>query len=159
MTTLAVTSAGTKIYICATANTGSTPIPTTHDANATTGFPSLSYTEITQISTIGIAGDTSSMVSFMPVNDSQTYKFKSNVNSGVLTLKGAFAPSDPGQALLAAGAAGNSPNSYAFKLALSNGSFMYANGIIMNYTTDVGTVAQIMGMDSSVEMSGGWVRV
>ena len=32
---LAFTSAGTKVYICATPNTAATPTPTTHDSNGT----------------------------------------------------------------------------------------------------------------------------
>lgn len=156
---LAFTSAGTKVYICATPNTAATPTPTTHDSNGTTGFPSLSYTEIVGISTIGVAGDVSSMVSFMPVGDPNTYKLKSNTNSGVLTLKGAFTPTDPGQALLQSVAGGNSYSSYAFKILMPNGSLMYANGLVMSYLSDIGTVAQVLSFDSSVEISGGWIRI
>lgn len=147
MASLAFSSAGSKILVSA-------GVPATHDA---TGFAALTYTEVNSISDFSVAGDVASLITFMPVNDANTYKLKGNVNSGVLTLKGAFTPTDPGQLLLISAA--GSYNPYSVKLVLANGSIMYAQGLVMGVQTTVGTVNQITGIDCNIEMSGGWVRV
>lgn len=147
MSTLAFSSAGSKVLISA-------GVPATHDA---TGFAALTYTEINGLSDVGVAGDVASLITFMPVNDAQTYKLKGNVNSGVLSLKGAFTPTDPGQLVLVS--ASNSYNPYSVKLLLANGSIMYAQGLVMGVQTTVGTVNQITGLECNIELSGGIVRV
>jgi hypothetical protein len=147
MSTLAFSSAGSKILISA-------GVPATYDA---TGFGALSYTEINSISDIGVIGDVASLITFMPVNNPTTFKLKGNTNSGVLSLKGAFTPTDPGQVLLMS--ASNSYNPYAIKILLANSSIIFAQGLVMGVQTTVGTVNQITGLECNVELSGGVVRV
>jgi hypothetical protein len=146
MSTLAFSAAGSTISISA-------GVPATHDA---TGFAALTYTQINSLSDYGLMGDVASLITFMPISDAQTYKLKGNVNSGVLTLKGAFTPTDPGQILLLA--ASNSYNAYAIKLLLANGSVLYAQGLVMGVQTTVASVNTIVGIDCTIELSGGVVR-
>lgn len=147
MSTLAFSSIGSKIYLSA-------GVPATIDSS---GFGALTYTEIKEVTDIGMIGPESSVITFNPVADSSTYKLKGTRNNGALDLKGARAPTDAGQTLLVAAEASTSP--YAAKLVLQNGTILYAQVLVMSYKTSVGSGSQITSFESKLEVSGAIVTV
>lgn len=142
MATLAFSSAGSKIYISA-------GVPATYNA---AGFGALTYTECKEVTDIGLLGPESAVIMHNPVGDNTTYKLKGSRNSGQIALKGAAAPSDPGQMLLIAGEASYNP--YAIKIVLQNGAVRFCQVLVMSYKTAIGTQSQITGFESNLEVSG-----
>lgn len=149
MATLAFSSAGSKLYICTT-----NAAPATFDA---AGYAAQTYVEIKELTTIGVIGEEAALITHMPVGDPTTYKLKGNFNSGALALKGARATGDAGQAKLLV--ALQDPSAYSIKLVLANATAMYVQGQVMSYTTDVGSVNQITGFDTKIELSGKFITV
>ena len=145
--TLAFSSVGSKVYLSA-------GVPATIDAS---GFGALTYTEVRELSDIGMIGPESAVITFNPVADNVTYKLKGSRNNGSLDLKGARAPTDPGQALLIA--AENSVAPYAIKVVLQNGTFLYVQCLIMSYKTSIGGQSQITSFEAKAEISGAIVTV
>lgn len=142
MPTLAFSSAGSTISISAAA-------PATFNA---AGYGALTYTIIRDVTDIGMIGPESAVITHQPVNENTTYKVKGVRNNGQLSLKGARAPTDPGQMLLIAGEASNAPVS--IKIVLQNGAVLYSQALVMSYKTSIGTSSQITGFESNVEISG-----
>lgn len=147
MTTLAFSSAGSKIYISA-------GVPATIDS---TGFAALTYTEIKEVTDIGMIGPEDAVILHNPVGDNTTYKFKGSRNNGSLDLKGARATTDAGQTILIAAEASSA--AYALKIVLQNATILYCQALIMSYKTSVGTVSQITSFESKCEVSGPVVTV
>jgi|TARA_R110000782_G_C14632283_1_gene394574 hypothetical protein len=142
MTTLAFSSAGSKVSLSA-------GVPATVDS---AGFGALTYTEIKELTDIGMIGPESAVITHNPVGDNTTYKLKGSRNSGSLDLKGARAPTDAGQTLLIAAEASTAP--YAVKIVLQSGTILYAQVLVMSYKTSIGTVSQITSFESKCEVSG-----
>lgn len=147
MATLAFSSVGSKVWLSA-------GVPATIDS---IGFGALSYTEIKELTDIGMIGPEKSVILHNPVRENVTYKLPGSRNNGSLDLKGARAPTDPGQILLIAAEAGTAP--YAVKVELQNGTFLYAQVLVMSYKTSIGGQNQITGMESKLEISGAIVTV
>ncbi len=147
MTTQAFSSAGSKIYISA-------GVPATYDG---TGFGTLTYTEIKEVTEIGALGPTQQVVNHVPVSDPFTYKIKTITDSGALSMKGARVTSDPGQTILIAAQASFNP--YAIKIVLQNSTILYVQALVTSYVTTVGSAGVITSFDSSVQLSGAIVTV
>ena len=147
MATLAFSSVGSKVFLSA-------GVPATIDS---AGFGALSYTEIKELTDIGMIGPESAVILHNPVRENVTYKLKGSRNNGALDLKGARAPTDPGQALLIAAEASVAP--YAVKIQLQNGTLLYAQVLIMSYKTSIGGQSQITAFESKAEISGDIVTV
>lgn len=146
MTTLAFGSAGAIVSISA-------GVPATIDA---AGFGALAYTVIKDITDVGMVGPEASIILHSPLAENVTYKIKGTVNNGSCDLKGAKpSAADPGHDLLKAAVA--SPNSYAIKIALINGSFIYFQTKVTSYKTNIGNNGQLVGMESKCEVDGGVV--
>ena len=147
MSTLAFSSIGSKFWLSA-------GVPATIDA---AGFGALSYTEVKELTDIGMIGPEASVILHQPVSENTTYKLKGGRNNGTMDLKGARAPADPGQTLLIAAEASNDP--YAVKVELQDGTFLYSQVLIMSYKTSIGNQGQITGFESKAEISGDIVTV
>lgn len=147
MSTLAFSSIGSKIYLSA-------GVPATIDSS---GFGALTYTEVKEVTDIGMIGPESTVVLHQPISESTTYKLKTGRNNGTLDCKMARAPTDPGQALLIA--AENSYSPYALKVVLQNGTILYSQVLVMSYKTNIGNQGQITGAESKLEISGAIVTV
>lgn len=147
MTTLAFSSAGSKVYISA-------GTPATIDA---AGFGALTFTEILLVSDIGMIGNESSLVTFNPVGTQDTQKIRGSRNAGSVDLKGGVALADPGQVILKAGEASNSL--YALKIVLQTGTIIYAEVLVMGYKISVGAVNSVTSFESKLEVSGSIVVV
>lgn len=147
MPTLAFSTVGSKVHISA-------GVPATIDAS---GFGALTYTEIKELTDIGMIGPESAVILHNPVRENVSYKLKGSRNNGQLSLKGARATADAGQILLIAAEASN--NAYAIKVELQNGTFLYAQGLVMSYKTSIGGQSQITGIEATIEISGAIVTV
>lgn len=143
MTTLAFGSAGAQVAISA-------GVPATIDA---AGFGALSYTNIKDITDVGMVGPEAAIILHAPLAENVTYKIKSTVNNGAVDLKGAKPTSaDPGHTLLLAAVA--SPNAYAIKITLVNGALIYFQTKVTSYKTNIGNNGQLVGMESKCEVDG-----
>jgi len=130
----AFTSAGTKISVTATA-------PGTYDDNSTDGLPTLSYTEIGEVSDLGEFGREYNEVTFNPLGDRRTVKRKGSYNDGSVSMTVARVPGEAGQTILTS--ALDDDESYYFDVELQDGTHLYFAAQVMSYTTNVGSVDQI----------------
>lgn len=105
---------------------------------------------------MGAVGPKVGNVTHVPVAESVTYKFKTIVDNGAMSLKGARVTSDAGQALLIAAVA--SYAAYSFKVVLQNGAIIYFQGLADSYNTTIGTAGQITSFDSNILVSGNIVN-
>jgi len=130
----AFTSAGTTIGITSTA-------PATYDDNSTDGLPTLTYTEIGEVSDLGEFGREYNEVTFNPLGDRRTVKRKGSYNDGSVSMTVARVPGDAGQSILQT--ALDDDSSYYFDVELQDGTHLYFAAQVMSYTTNVGSVDQI----------------
>jgi len=130
----AFTSAGTTIGITSTA-------PGTYDDNTSDGLPTLTYTEIGEVSDLGEFGREYNEVTFNPLGDRRTVKRKGSYNDGSVSMTVARVPGDAGQTILQT--ALDDDASYFFDVELQDGTHLYFAAQVMSYTTNVGSVDQI----------------
>lgn len=140
MASLARTSAGTKLYVSASA-------PATYNS---AGFGALSWTEVGEITDFGEWGKEYNLVTHNPVGSRQTIKRKGSYNNGAATLSMARVPSDAGQTLLIA--ASDSDSSYSFKVVFQDNTGQYFSAQTLKYTTNVGSVDNIFSASVSLEI-------
>ena len=134
MASVAFTSAGTTIGITSTA-------PATYDDNSTDGLPTLTYTEIGEVSDLGEFGREYNVVTFNPLGDRRTVKRKGSYNDGSVSMTVARVPGDAGQSILQT--ALDADSSYYFDVELQDGTHLYFAAKVMCYTTSVGSVVQL----------------
>ena len=91
------------------------------------------------------------LVTHNPIGDRKTVKKKGAYNDGQMTLQLARDPADAGQTLLLS--ALNSDNNYAFKVTLQDASELFFQAVVMSYTTNLGSVDQIVGSTVQVELT------
>jgi len=147
MPTLVFSTVGSTLSISA-------GVPATVNA---AGFGALTYTEIKELTDIGMIGGDTAIIDHMPVNHNSVYKLKGTRQPGSLAVKGGFAPTDPGQILARAG--DNSNNAYAVKLTLQNGTIFYSQGLINGFKVGVGGQSAITAMEVNIALSGELVIV
>ncbi|KAF0675071.1 hypothetical protein [Profundibacterium mesophilum] len=85
-------TAGTKMYVSAA-------VPSTLDTNATTGYPSLTWTEVKGFSNFGEIGDMDEVGNFDLIDGGRT-KYRAITDPGEVENSGADYPTDPGQIIL-----------------------------------------------------------
>ncbi len=146
----AFTSAGTTIGLTDTA-------PSTYDDNETDGFPSLTFTNIGEVSDLGEFGREYSEVTFNPIGDRRTVKRKGSYNDGNISMTVARVPSDAGQTLLQD--ALDSDDSYYFEVVLQDGTTLYFAAQVMSYTTNVGGVDQITSASVTIGITDDIIEV
>lgn len=147
MSTLVFSTVGSTLSISA-------GVPATIDSS---GFGALTYTEIKEITSIGMIGGDTAIIDHMPVNHNAVYKLKGTRQPGSLSLKGGFAPTDPGQILARAG--DNATAAYAVKLVLQNGTIFYSQGLINGFKVGVEGQSAITAMEVNIALSGPLVIV
>ena len=143
----AFTSAGTKLFISASA-------PATYNA---TGFAALTWTEVGEVSEMGEFGRQYNLVTFNTLGDRRTVKRKGSYNDGTIACQMARVPSDAGQTILTT--AVNSDNSYSVKIRLQDGTIFYTSAQVMSYTTNVGNVDQITAATVNLEIDNDILEV
>jgi hypothetical protein len=147
MATLAFSSVGSTVSLSVAA-------PATETGS---GYAALTYTPIAELTDIGMVGPEKSVILHNPVSENVTYKLPGGRNNGAMDLKGARAPSDPGQAMLITAEAGTGPVSVCVEL--QEGTKIYFQGLVLSYKTSIGGQSQITAFESKLEVSGGIVTV
>lgn len=135
-----MTSAGSTLGISAS-------LPATYDV---TGFNALTYTAVGEITDLGEFGTEYNLVTYTALGQRQTKKFKGSFNNGSLQLQMGRDTTDAGQTLLRTALA--SDNSYSFRVTLQNATRLQFTGKVMSYKTSVGSVDQITGANTTIEV-------
>lgn len=118
----AFTHSGDKFYISTTAQNADL---TDHAGN---GFPSLTYTEIKGVGSLGETGENTNIVNYDTWGSDVISKGKGMTNAGDPDLEMLRIQNDPGQIALIA-AAGTKDN-YALKQELQDGTVRYFRGLV-----------------------------
>ena len=100
------------------------------DDHATLGFPSLTYTDVSKVGSIGEFGVSTNMVSYDTLDRDVTLKAKGMTDGGSPTIECAETAADAGQiAMIAAGLPTNKSN-YAFRITRADGQIEYLRGLV-----------------------------
>lgn len=150
MTTIAQSVAGSTLKVSAS-------LPATYDS---AGFAALTYTTVAEVTDLGSGlGKKYDMIEHRPVNDRKKYKFKGGYDNGSLAIKLASATAtatDAGQTLMIA--ASNSDADYSFKITVQDGSDYYFTAKCMNFTTDFGTLNNILAANAELQVTSDIVQ-
>ena len=150
---LARTSAGIKLYV-------TDKTPATFDK---TGYTALSadWKEVGEVTNYGEYGKVYQLVTHEPVGERKTFKRKGNYNNGQMALQIARAPLDEGQAVLKTAVDSDIPISFKvlFETGIVSDGADYFQGLVMSYTTNIGTGNQILGSTCNVELDGDVIEV
>lgn len=133
------TTAGTKLGISA-------GVPATYDV---AGYAALTYTNVGNIEDAGEHGRVYAEVTFNPIAERGTQKFKGSFNEGNKTLSIGYDSDDAGMILLKT--ALNSDADYAFEVEYPNGDIDYFQAKVMSLVKQASTVDTIRMV--SVELS------
>lgn len=133
------TTAGTKLGISA-------GVPATYDV---AGYAALTYTNVGNIEDAGEHGRVYAEVTFNPIAERGTQKFKGSFNEGNKTLSIGYDSDDAGMILLKT--ALNSDANYAFEVEYPNGDIDYFQAKVMSLVKQASTVDTIRMV--SVELS------
>lgn len=141
--TEAFTSAGTTIAISAAA-------PATVTA---AGYAALTYTEIGEITDGGAIGRTYNMVDHAPLGKRGKVKIKGSYDDGTMTIQAAYAPGDPGQALVET--ALDDDDFYSFEVTFQDGTIKYCSAQVTSAPVNVGGVDSITGTTFNLSIKSG----
>lgn len=149
-----VQSAGAKLYI---GNTD--PCDTVED------YEAQPWIEIGEVENFGEFGKSYNLVTFNPIGNKRTRKFKGSYNEGALSLTLGRVPSDAGQEVLRT--AVDSPFSFNFKITLddepdvsgANPTTFYFAAKAMAYTTNLGDVNGVVRSTANVEIDSDILEV
>lgn len=147
-----VTSAKTKLYVCATASVTAT--------DTVAEFDALTWVEVGEVVSYSEFGASYDEVTHQPISDGKTYKFKGTRNDGTLQLSLGRAPDDTGQALLVT--ALDSYDAYPFKVVLNDlpsGSGakptrFFLSGRVMSYTVNPGSTNSVVTASCNISING-----
>jgi len=143
----AFTSAGTTIGISST-------LPATYDAS---GYGALTFAAVGEVTDLGEFGREYSLVTHNPLGERRTVKRKGSYNDGQVSMTVARVPSDAGQADIITALDSDDP--VAFEIVLQDGTTLYFAGVVMSYTTNVGSVDQITSASVMIEITTDIVEV
>ena len=144
MPTAVQTLAGTTLAL-------SSSLPSTFDLNAMTGYPSLSWTTVGEVTDLPEFGKSYNLVTHLPVAGRQIEKFKGSYNNGTLTVTMARDDNDTGQAeVLSTGI--DSDNSYAFRVQYQDATEDYFTAKIMSFTSVGGGADSIVNRVMTLEL-------
>ena len=143
-----MTSAGTTLKIA-------TGKPTTYDA---AGFGAVTpLTAVGEITDLGEFGTEYTTVDHVALGSRQKRKFKGSFDNGSLQLQMGRDVTDVGQIALRAALASDA--SYTFCVTFQDGSKNFFTGKVMSYKSSVGSVDQITGATTTVEIDSNIVEV
>lgn len=141
--TEAFTSAGSELAISAA-------LPATLTKTA---YAALTYTDIVEITDLGSTGRTYNIVNHQPLSTRGVVKLKGSFNDGAKTVQAAYAPGDPGQALVAT--ALDDDAFYSFKETLQDGTIKYFQAQVTSAPVNIGTVDSVTGTTFNLEIKSG----
>lgn len=104
-------------------------LPTTYDADAGTGYGSLTFTDIGEVIDVGELAKAFNVVSHQTVGRAYPQKLKDTYDIANITITLGRVSSDTGQALLQTALASSA--SYSFKLTLPSGDYGAVTGKII----------------------------
>lgn len=142
-----MTSAGSTLSIA----TGS---PATFDA---TGYNALTYTVVGEVTDIGEFGREYATVTHSPVGSRGVKKLKGSYNNGSLNVQMARDTSNAGQTAMKAALLSDAD--YSFKVTLQDLTKVYFTGKVTSFKNSVGSVDQITGSTSVIELNSDIVEV
>ena len=138
------TLASTTISISAT-------LPTTFDDDASTGYPSVSYTAIGEVVDFGEFGSQYNLVTHLPIASRQIQKYKGSYNNGTVNVNMARDDDDAGQVIALAALA--SDNNYSFKITYQDSTDDYFAGKVMSFNAGGGNSDTIVMRSMQIEIS------
>ena len=144
------TSAGTTLGM-------STTLPTTFDSDGATGYPSLSFTTVGEITEIPAFGSVYNLITHNPLGERRVTKRKGSINDGTLSLTFAADASDTGQAALKT--AHTSDSEIAIKITYPDGEDDYFTALVMSYQINAGGSDSIKQDTVTLELTRAPVNV
>ncbi len=144
------TSAGTTLGM-------STTLPTTFDNDGTTGYPSLTFTTIGEITEIPAFGSVFNLITHNPLGERRVTKRKGSINDGTLTLTFAADAADTGQAAIKT--AHTSDSEIAIKITYPDGEDDYFTALVMSYQINAGGSDSIKQDTVTLELTRAPVNV
>lgn len=142
------TAAGTGLAISASA-------PTTQD-NA--GYGALSYTEISNVESLGGFGASTEVTTFQPLRGSQQ-KHKGPTNYGALNPTIALDDADAGQALLSAASEPTNSSLYAVRVTKPDGSLRYFQARVFGMPETIAAANSMITAAPVIEINTPVVKV
>ena len=121
----------------------SASLPTTFDSDGTTGYPSLTFTPVGQVTDWGAGGQTYNIVTSNPINQRSTDKYKGTYNNDADSITVNRDDDDAGQVIVLAGLSADAD--YSFKVTYQDATDDYFTGKIVSFNTVAG------GADSLVQ--------
>jgi hypothetical protein len=101
------------------------------DDHATLGFPSLTYTQVKGVGSIGARGVQTNAISYDTLDEDVTQKAKGLTNAGDPEIEVRRIAADPGQIAMRAAGAPSNKDAYAFKIVDQDGTTHYNRGLVM----------------------------
>lgn len=120
----AYTHSSDKLYI------STTPQNADLDDHATDGFPSLTYTEVKGVGSMGEIGPNTNIVNYDTWGNDIVSKGKGMTDAGSADVEMLRIYNDPGQIAMRAAGAPSNKNSYAFKQVLQDGTTRYFRALV-----------------------------
>ena len=127
----------------------SASLPTTFDDDVSTGYPSLTYTAIGQVTDWSAGGKVFNVVTSNPIAQRNTDKYKGTFNTGADSFSVNRDDDDAGQVIALAALA--SDNDYSFKITFSDATDDYYTGKIISFDTVAGGADSIVQRTIQVE--------
>tara|TARA_R110000772_G_scaffold9385_1_gene30844 strand:- start:6872 stop:7324 length:453 start_codon:yes stop_codon:yes gene_type:complete len=144
------TSAGTTIGISAT-------LPTTFDDDAGTGYPSLTFTTVGEVTELPAIGSVYNLVTHNPLGERRIVKKKGSVNDGSMGISFAADEDDTGQT--AVKTQSTSDNDAAFAITYPGGAIDYFTGLVMDFQVVSGGADSIKSSSVNVELTRALLNV
>jgi hypothetical protein len=127
-------------------------VSTSPGAYTEAGFEAITgWLAIGEIVDLGEFGKSYNLVQHNPIGNRKTIKKKGAYNEGQLVLQVARDPADTGQAGLITALASDLDSS--FKIVMQDTTTLYFVAQVLSYTTNLGSVDQIVGATITVEIT------
>lgn len=135
--------------------------PTTFDDNITTGYPSLTYTEVGDVTDMGgDLGATFEKIEATILKTGAKVREKGVADYGELTPVMLNNPADAGQILLKSGVDGANKNlKYSHEVTLQDGTKYYFSSDIYSFRLNVGDASTFVNRTTELALSGTLVEV
>ena len=127
----------------------SASLPETFNDDVSTGYPSLTYTAIGEVTDWSAGGKVFNVVTSNPIAQRNTDKYKGTVNNGADTFTVNRDDDDAGQVIVLAALA--SDNAYSFKITFSDATDDFYTGKVVSFDTVAGGADSIVQRTIQVE--------
>lgn len=127
----------------------SASLPSTFDDDVSTGYPSVTYTTIGEVTDWSAGGKVFNVVTSNPIAQRNTDKYKGTVNNGADTFTVNRDDDDAGQVIVLA--ALGSDNAYSFQITFSDSTVDYYTGKVVSFDTVAGGADSIVQRTIQVE--------